>query len=162
MNESKSLIRPAVAADARGIAEVQVRTWKTSYRGAVPDAHLDAMLVDDARVERVRSWCEATDQRRTFVAVTGGVVVGFAGCGPQRDPDSRFTGELYAIYVFPEHQGAGHGRNLFRAVADHLRGRGMNSMSVWVLERGPARGFYERLGGRLLDKTIERDFSGTR
>jgi len=156
------MIRAASSADARGIAEVQVRTWKTSYKHVVPDAHLDAMVVDDAKVERIRSWFEPSGDKQTFVAVDRARIVGFAGGGPQRDAELPFAGELYAIYVFPELQRSGYGRRLIRALAEHLHARGLNSMSVWVLERGPARGFYERLGGRLLDKRIEREFSGTR
>ncbi len=33
-------IRPAVAADAAAIARVHVDTWRTTYRGIVPDEHL--------------------------------------------------------------------------------------------------------------------------
>ena len=46
------MIRPAIPADARPIAEVHVRTWQEAYRGIVPDAVLDALDVDD----RERRW----------------------------------------------------------------------------------------------------------
>ena len=36
-------VRSATPADANGIARVQVDTWRTTYGGIVPDAHLDAL-----------------------------------------------------------------------------------------------------------------------
>jgi len=159
------MIRPAVVADARGVAEVRIQTWRSAYRGIVPDAHLDAMVVDEKAVDKTRSWLEQPGDRKAFVALADGGIVGFAVGGPQRNRGNvalPFTGELYAIYILAEHQGAGHGRVLVRAIADHLHAHGMDSLSVWVLEHGPARKFYERLGGRLLEQTADIELAGTR
>ena len=45
-------IRHAEPGDARGIAEVHVSSWRTSYRGIVPDARLDELDVES----RVSFW----------------------------------------------------------------------------------------------------------
>jgi len=39
-------IRRATPSDLAGMARVHVETWKTSYRGIVPDAHLDALTYE--------------------------------------------------------------------------------------------------------------------
>ena len=39
-------IREATPADAEGIADLQVRAWRTAYRGQVPDAHLDDLVAE--------------------------------------------------------------------------------------------------------------------
>ena len=38
-------VRDAVPSDALGIAEVHTTTWKTSYRGILPDTLLDSLSV---------------------------------------------------------------------------------------------------------------------
>ena len=47
-------IREATASDASGIARVHVDAWRATYRGIVPDAHLDAM----SHVRSELRWCE--------------------------------------------------------------------------------------------------------
>ena len=83
-----------------------------------------------------------------------GQVVGFAAAGPEREADSGFAGELYAIYLLEEHQGKGTGRRLFELVVDHFRSQGYKSMRVWVLEGNPAQSFYERLGGERVETKV--------
>jgi L-amino acid N-acyltransferase YncA len=144
-------IRAATADDARAIAEVHIASWRTTYRGIVPDAVLDVLSVE----ERERRWASSLTTRDSpsfaYVAEDeAGRVVGFASGGPRRDGDPAYAGELYAIYLLPGAQGQGVGRRLTEAVARHLDKRGMRSMLVWVLSTNPARSFYEALGGRYL------------
>ena len=74
------VIRPAQMSDAPGIARVHVDAWRSTYRGLVPDAFLDALQTDS----RERFWratlSNPTAPARVFVAQEpGGAVVGFAG-----------------------------------------------------------------------------------
>ena len=52
-----------------------------------------------------------------------------------------------------EFQGRGAGRALVAAVAEALEAQCCQSLMLWVLADNPARRFYERLGGHLLDET---------
>lgn len=151
-------IRAAIPEDAAGIAHVHVATWRSTYRGLLPDELL-ANLSEERRADWWRQQAEVARQDRRqgvlLVAVEeGGEVAGFASAGPEREPDSGFEGELYAIYLLEEHQGQGIGRRLFELVVDHFRGQGCRSMRVWVLEGNPAQGFYERLGGKQLETKV--------
>lgn len=141
-------VRPATVADARGIARVHVDTWRSAYTGIVPEAYL-AALSYDLRAARWRSMLSSPPTSEwTFVAEADDQgVVGFAGGGRERGDEDAYDGELYAIYVRAEHQGAGLGRRLTAAVVDRLMAAGYASMLVWALERNPWRRFYERLGG---------------
>lgn len=92
-----------------------------------------------------------------FVAETeGGDVIGFATCGPEREGNKTYQGELYAIYLLEEYQRMGLGCRLVSAVAQRLLADGFSSMLLWVLEDNhSARRFYESLGGeRVGRKTI--------
>lgn len=145
---AEMLVRVAGAGDAGGVARVQVDTWRTQYRGLVPDAFLDGASYE----ERTQRWTRGLTQPQTehcaYVAQTAdGTIVGFATGGPDRDGDPEYAGELYAIYILAAHQGRGLGRRLVHAVAAHLATHGRHSMLVWVLKANPSCHFYEALGG---------------
>jgi ribosomal protein S18 acetylase RimI-like enzyme len=128
-----------------------VASWRTAYRGLVPDEVLDDLSVD----ERERMWSEWLGLRssaatRTWVADDEGRVAGFAAAGAARDPDaSPSTGELAFLYLDPYFWGRGWGRALLRHSVDRLREGGYEAATLWVLEGNDrARRFYEAAGWR--------------
>lgn len=139
-------VRPAHVEDAAAIARVHVASWRSTYRGLLPDTYLDSL--DEASYEGRWSRILAEGSSRVYVASGGSDVVGFASGGRERAGEDGYEGELYAIYVLNEAQGRGHGRRLVEAVAGGLRELGLGDMIVWVLrDNARARAFYERLGG---------------
>ena len=149
------VIREAMLSDAAGIAKVHVDTWRSTYRGIIPDARLESLCYETAADAARQRLGDTVSGSFTLVADTGHEVVGFAGAGPAREGEVPRTGELYAIYVLDTHQRIGIGRLLVRAVVTRLLAQGMCSLLVWVLKDNPARAFYGRLGGEVLgSKTI--------
>ena len=145
------LLRDAGPHDAAGIACVHVESWRTTYRGIVPDTFLDALSYEQR--EQVWSGMLTESAAGTFALVAEGergAIVGFASAGPERGGDPIFRGELYAIYLLASHQRQGIGRRLFQAVVSRLANRGLPSLLIWVLADNPSRAFYERLGGKLV------------
>lgn len=149
-------IREAVLADAAAIARVHVDSWRTTYRGIVPDGYLASLSYEQR--ERVWQGNLSAARAEEFVYVAekdGGPVVGFASGGPQNSGDAEYAGELYAIYLLASYQGQGIGRQLVRAIARQLLQADLPSMLVWVLVSNPSRSFYEALGGKeLYEKPI--------
>ena len=152
-------IREAHHEDAKGIARVQVDSWRTAYPGLVPDRILISMSQQRHQAE----WANALDHPRTrhtaLVATMeenadGSGVLGFGSCGPARDGSLRHAGEIYTLYVLPQYQDLGIGRALLNGLFDCLLERGMESAIVWVLADNPSRFFYETMGGR---RVAERD-----
>src|SRR5271165_2088735 len=92
------IIRDAELRDARGIAEVHVRSWQAAYAGIVPDEVLARLSVD----QREQLWAQILSKggRATFVLVNRDLVVGWSGFGPARDEDcdAILVAELYGIY----------------------------------------------------------------
>jgi GNAT superfamily N-acetyltransferase len=132
------MIRLGTPHDAEGVARVHVETWQAAYAHALPHEQLQALSMEEA-VERSRRWPP------TFVAERGGEILGFVSVGSSRDPGT--DGELFAIYVHPEHWGTGVGRALIQAGEDELRRLGHNDAVLWVLDDNPrARRFYEIAG----------------
>jgi ribosomal protein S18 acetylase RimI-like enzyme len=144
-------VRPATIDDAYAIARLHVQAWQRAYAGILPDETL-ATLDVDARATRWRENLGRREGAETRVALHGHHLRGFASFGPYRlaqdraNPDPRY-GEVYAIYVDPEHFGAGTGRVLMDAAVAGLAGRGWAEIRLWVLEANlRARRFYERYG----------------
>jgi ribosomal protein S18 acetylase RimI-like enzyme len=140
------LVRPADIEDATAIARVHVESWRTTYRGLLPDEFLNSLNVPRYTERWLRSLGD--DAMRVYVAEDEHEVVAFASGGRERAGEGTYAGELYAIYVLEKAQRQGHGRTLVRAVTGGLREMGLADMIVWVLrDNSPARAFYESLGG---------------
>ena len=141
-------LRRARENDARGIAEVHVRTWQLAYRDQLPEPYLNALSVD------VREGHWATElrmlpaERRPWVAETQGEIVGFVSAGPSRDETATdMTGEVYAIYVLPDCWDRGLGRMLLAHAERDLLAHGYHDAILWVLaDNERARAFYEAAG----------------
>ncbi|MGA8275166.1 MAG: GNAT family N-acetyltransferase [Thermoplasmata archaeon] len=145
--------RPAVLADALRLAEVHIRVLLVAYRGIDPQEWLDSL--PQQLGERQTRWKDRLtnlpDEPVYVAEVEPAGIVGFAVGGRARgEPPLGYEGELISIYLLPEHQRRGIGRELVRRVARSLIEAGFQGMLVRVLSANPARLFYERLGARSL------------
>lgn len=141
------MIRDATLKDADGIANVHVDTWRSAYRGIMPQDYLDTITVE----QRVERWQQLlTDASfHTRVAEHEATVVGWVTYGECRGDDAQPQGcyEIYALYVLPEFWGQGVGCRLMRDAEQALVAWGASCLVLWVLERNErARRFYAKLG----------------
>ncbi|MGM0896985.1 MAG: N-acetyltransferase family protein [Bacillota bacterium] len=144
------MIRRAIASDAPGIAKVHVDSWITTYRNIVPDEYLNGLKYE----EREKQWNRNLQHSTAFVAENeAGEVIGFADGGKERSGDyPDIGGEVYSIYILKAYQGQGVGKMLMQAVSKELLNRDIQSMLVWVLKENHSSGFYENLGGKVIDE----------
>ena len=143
------VIRRTSLADAAGTARVHALSWKSAYRGIVPDDFLEAIDVDAWAERHRRSMVEDPQDFVSYVAELEGEIVGWALGGPNRDSALGFSAELFTLYLLPEYVRQGIGRRLVRAVAESLVELGFGSLVLWVLaDNRPARQFYEAMGGQ--------------
>lgn len=139
-------------------SRLHVETWRTSYRGLVPEALLDGLAPDRWEAAWRRAF-EALDPTRSVeVAEIDGRIAGFAGCGSARaGAPSGYRGEVYSLYVAPRYQGQGIGRALLQAAARSLVSRGLVPIIIWTLFDNPrSRGFYASRGGVVIGEKQER------
>ena len=140
------VVRRAELDDAKAIATVHVRAWQAAYQGIVPSAFLNSLSIE----QREASWREILERRtsRTWVAEGGGEVVGWISAGPSRDTDARATtGEVWAVYVSPEHWRRGVGGRLWREAEADLTAARFTDVTLWVLKaNASAIAFYLSLG----------------
>ncbi|MEA2340427.1 MAG: hypothetical protein QOG11_504 [Solirubrobacteraceae bacterium] len=141
------MTRRATLADARAIAELQLRSWQRDYADVVPGEILAGQTVE----RRLERWTEllGAGVASVFAFDQPGVgVVGVAAFGPMRGQHAEDgVGELYALYVDPFAQGAGVGTALLARAIEELRTAGHPEATLWVFrDNGRARRFYEEHG----------------
>lgn len=139
-------VRLGSVEDADAIARVHVETWRTTYAGMLPDD----MLVRMSAEGQARMWRRMLREGETVLVAedpTAGII-GFSSYGPNRGGRGDFSGEIYTLYVLPDHQERGLGRGLLGALFAALQREGHNSALIWVLADNPTRFFYEAMGGR--------------
>lgn len=153
LSQSTITIRQAKATDAAQIARVHVETWRETYTGLIPERVLTS-LTHRKRQGQWNRILAGKERLNTLVAETNGEIIGFAGHGHNRDPKSRFTGEIFTLYVLLDWQGFGLGKALFEQSRDTLAALGHDRMIIWVLAMNPATKFYEWQGGLTI---AERD-----
>ena len=146
-------VREARQEDAAAIAHVHVDSWRTSYRGIVPESFLAGMSYEDFE-DHWRGWLRGGEDPRWAYRVAelpSSRIVGLAFGGPRQGPAyADYKAELYALYLLRQYQRAGIGRRLFGSVARGLAEGGSTSLLAWVLALNPSRRFYEAVGGTLL------------
>jgi len=157
-------IRPARTSDARGIARVEVETWRDAYPTLVPRAYLVGRLDERLGAERWRRRIAGGGEAIVVAAAAGAGerIVGYATWGPARvSAGASPAGQLYELYVAPAARERGIGRRLMRDAAARMLAAGTTAMVVEVLEGNPSRWFYEAQGGRLAARG-DHGFAGKR
>ncbi|MDF6046076.1 GNAT family N-acetyltransferase [Streptomyces sp. JH14] len=141
-------VRPMTVDDCEAVATVRVRGWQAAYAGLMPQSHLDAMDIAEDAERRRGFFAEGNTVVNVVAERPGPGVIGWACYGPYRENGRRLErGELYAIYVLPEHIGTGVGRALMTEMLTRATADGFPDLALWVLkENAPARRFYERAG----------------
>jgi ribosomal protein S18 acetylase RimI-like enzyme len=145
-------IRLATPEDADEIARLHVATSLAAYRPILGEEYSEGELQ-----ERIEVWrrmllgdysLAMMPPEKTYVATTpDDRIAGFCAVGPSRDEDADGIGEVFLLYVAPDHWGRGISERLFEAGTVYLRERGFVTMTLWVLEGNDrARGFYAKKG----------------
>lgn len=148
----RAVIRPAVVADAPGIARVHWDSHQTTYvqTGRVSRERVEAWTM----VIRVSFWTanlaianddypppEGFHRMAIWVAEVDGEIVGWANTSAGRDDDAPCDVELEGLYVLDAFHGTGIGQALLDAAI------GDRHAYLWVLDDNPrAQAFYRRNG----------------
>jgi GNAT superfamily N-acetyltransferase len=155
-------IRLAATGDRQEIAAVRAASWKAAYSQIVPESYLHGLSAPEGIAEWISrvNWTES----HHFVAELDGRIIGWASCGPSREPGgalaSCLMGELYAIYLLPAFWCRGFGTRLLGESEIALASDQFDSIEAWAFaQNATARDFYLKRGytldpTRSLDLTI--------
>lgn len=151
-------MRPA---DAEAVAALHAASWRSAYRGILPDDYLDHEVVAD----RQAVWRErllGTPGAPAFGIVAedvGGQPIGFVYVWPQHDP--VWGSFIDNLHVHPDRKGGGIGRQLLQAVAQELGPAHHQPVFLWVLDANEAaKRFYARMGAEFAEQAIAPPFGG--
>jgi GNAT superfamily N-acetyltransferase len=150
------LVRPGTADDTQAIAALHAESWRSAYRGLVPDD----VLGDGLDAERLQFWRDrfaspSPERRVVFAAVQDQTLVGFACVLADADPAHGPL--LDNLHVKPGWRGRGIGARLLHEARSWSRAIAPGQpMHLWVLEgNAPARRFYTGQGGVESDQRVE-------
>jgi ribosomal protein S18 acetylase RimI-like enzyme len=160
-------VRAAVERDAEGVARVHVASWRSTYRGLVPDDYLAGLSVERRADNWRRLITDAGADRGVLVLeddtlngdtlngdtlngdtlngdTLNGDVIGFCHYGPTRDDDVAGAGEVTSIYLLGDRWRRGGGTQLLDAAVSAMTAAGYATATLWVVDGNDrARAFYE-------------------
>ena len=139
----------AQADDFNAISRIYALSWKTAYKGIVPQEYLDELPENRwANVLR-NSPCDA------FVIIENGEYIGTSSICAARDEKMSGWGEIVSIYLLPEYFGKGYGKPLLENSVASLISKGYDEIYLWAFEENKrARKFYEKNGFSPLDRQL--------
>jgi ribosomal protein S18 acetylase RimI-like enzyme len=162
-----TIVRDALPEDAFSLGKLHVRTWREAYWGVLPDQAVMRESVEGRtrfwrhHLGRIRTSPDLRDENVTLAQASNGAAVGFVWTGAARSSQVDWDGEIYMLYVLHAMQRRGVGRRLLASAAASLVRRGFFRLGLWVLEdNGPARAFYETLGGHITGARRQQGSSG--
>lgn len=123
------------------ICRVYALSWKTAYRGMIPDDYLDALSET--------KWTShlSKDSDRLLLAIDHDKIVGVSTYSAARDSAMAGWGEIISLYLLPSYYRKGIGTKLLKAAIKELTDIGYRQLYLWVLEDNrSARSFYEQNG----------------
>lgn len=161
MSQTPLDFRLASPADAIAIAALHTQSWRTAYRGILPDHLLDGALADEQQAMwQARLAAPTENELWVCLAQSEEGLLGFVCVLADIEP--AFGARIENLHVLPGLKGRGIGGELFARARNWIAARRPgNGMHLWVLaQNAPARAFYERQGGRAAQESFWRLDSG--
>ena len=125
--ERGTLLRQALAADIPGMQRV---------RRSVRENRLVSAVISDDEVQRA-----IEETGRGWIVEANGEVVAFAIGNAE-------NGNVWALFVHPDHERRGYGRRLHDTMVEWLWSRGLDRLWLTTEPRTRAQRFYEAAGWR--------------
>lgn len=148
-------IREMTESDVPAVARCHAASWQTAFRGIVSDGLLDGLTV----LQFQETWTHILKRanRTNLVAESETEILGFVAFGPPPSddrPGQDETGEIYGIYVHPDHWRNGTGGQLLTSAFHRMTTAGFARTIVWTMaDNSTSRRFYEKEGMKLTGRT---------
>ena len=153
------LIRSGTPADSTAIGRVLAHGWRQAYSSFMTESELGPRVDPDHRAREVEAWL-STDfdpsKELLLVAAQDGEILGFlaARLGDRNDVGS--VAQVTLLYVSPDNQGQGTGRQLLLEAAEWLKMHAPGPISIGAFEQNPFRSFYQAIGGVVVKTVMVR------
>ncbi|MHA6252816.1 GNAT family N-acetyltransferase [Oceanobacillus sp. CAU 1775] len=144
-------IRKPTINDAKAIAKVHVDSWRTTYKGIIPQSFLDNLSYE----QREKLWQKNLADKEQYILVaenTEGQIIGFGTAAKRQENKIENSSDLTSIYLLEEYQGKGIGRQLLAELFRHFVHLGCEKVFVEVLDDNKTKHFYEYYGATLVEE----------
>ena len=140
------IIRKAIAADARDLANILCDSWQAAYKDILSPEDLERNTNKDARTtmfERVAS----SERGNSYIAFYNDVPCGHIFFSDSRDNDLPGYAEIVAIYSTEPYWGTGVGQRMMEFALTEIKRLGYNNVMLWAFrDNTRALRFYEKCG----------------
>ena len=127
--------------DFEAIGNIYAQSWKTAYRGIIPQEYLDTL--------NASRWTHGLENGiyDAFVLIEDDRYIGTSSICAARDEKMADYGEIISLYLLPEYFGHGYAAPLLQCAVNALLEKGHKNIYLWVLkENTRAQKFYEKQG----------------
>lgn len=143
--------RPAIPDDAHAVATYHDRCFRKTYSAQLLAGDLEVPDFEGTR-QQLRGWFQPGSGFETHVAVVGGTPIG------------HFTvkdHQLVHLFIEPDHQGQGLGRNLLAQGEAKITASGHNEFELHTrVDNYKAIAFYQSAGWSMTNRLIHTDEHG--
>jgi GNAT superfamily N-acetyltransferase len=155
-----SMLRQATAADAAAIARLHVASWRRAYRDILDPAYLAGPIEQERRDVWAARFAEPNADMRVTLAEDDEGLVGFICTFGNEDP--VWGAMVDKLHVLARAKGRGVGRSLLASAGEWAASRYPGAaLHLWVFEANePARLFYDRMGGAVVERIVEPNPAG--
>ncbi len=147
MKNVEVVIRRAKFSDAREMGSCHYHCWQETYRGLIVDSYLDA-LDEQKNMERFEKMYQLIGEYQ-YVLEYGNRIIGLFDMSKARDDYAPI--EVQGLYLRKSFQGKGLGRRIMTFIKAECNN---SNFYLWCLRNNPTCGYYEYMGGKVVDKRI--------
>jgi ribosomal protein S18 acetylase RimI-like enzyme len=149
----------SVSGCRRNTHYIHSSSWKTAYKGIVPQEYLDK-LKNDFWVPAFEKWISDNTIISKLVYADN-EAIGCIAYGKSRDISLPDWGEIVSIYALPKYFGRGFGKALLVNAINDLHHKGFENIYLWVLEENlQAQKFYGKNGFSKSEDKLPYEISG--
>ena len=140
--------------DIRSIQNLALVTFPATYSSIISAEQIDFMM--DMMYSETVLRRELEGGVTYLMLLADGIPAGFVSFGKQ-DDEGLF--HLHKIYLLPEFQGLGYGREMFLKAEQEMRAQGAKAFELNVNRHNKALDFYKKMG-MSIDRSGDFDIGG--
>ena len=146
MDYMNFIIRKAKKEDAQAILDININSWKDTYKNIFPKEYLDNLCnsSDDYQKAIIKNRQKIDNGDSFYVAEVNNKVVGFCSFGKSKKEIKPLAGEIYALYVKKDYCSLGIGRELFNQAKKELAKK-YDEVIVSCLLKNRSNEFYKKM-----------------
>ncbi|MCA0987343.1 GNAT family N-acetyltransferase [Guptibacillus algicola] len=150
------MIREMTTEDLPVLVGIYKETFLASHKGFLPRALLET-VTDQTVLDRFhRIFGSEVRRPFCFVKEIDNSAIGFVLGTFALNPPKGYKGEIKMLYVLPEYQQSGVGKQLLQKAVQHFINHNVETMFIGTFKDNTVgRGFYERLDGEVISEQTD-------